>query len=232
MSDSKQIVRNVVITGATSPLAIEFIKWANLKSCNIIAISRRLSQELKDILESRTNNKIIIADLGRPKDIKEAITQIKKDYDHIDLHINNACGWYEGSLKVTPFNEIKKQIDSSITGNILITKDMIPLLSKASGPQIVNICSTVGTGYRFSPNTLYAVLKGGLEAFGRSLRNDLKSENIRVTNIHLGRLEDGEPAENPPIPLTDVVNVFELIISVSSNTSIDSICLTPSKYYY
>ncbi|MBU0577911.1 SDR family oxidoreductase [Patescibacteria group bacterium] len=160
------------------------------------------------------------------------VENIKKNYDHIDLHINNACGWYKGGIKVTPFNEIKKQIDSSITGNILITKEMIPLLLRASGPQVVNICSMVGTGYRFSPNTLYTILKGALEAFGRSLRNDLKDENIRVINIHLGQLEDDEPIENPRIPLSDVVKVMELIVSVSSNTSIDSICLTPAKYYY
>jgi len=232
MSSSKQGVRNVVITGATSPLAMEFINWANSKSYNIVAFSRRPSRELKDILESRTQNRLIIADLRNLESIKQAIAEIRKDYDHIDLHINNACGWYEGGLKVTPFEEIKNQIDSSITGNILITKEMIPLLSNALDPLVVNICSTVGTGYRFSPNTLYTVLKGALEAFGRSLRNDLRDENIRVTNIHLGQLEEGEFVEYPKIPLKDVVNVLELIVTVSSNTSIDIICLTPSKYYY
>lgn len=232
MSSSKQDERNVVITGATSPLAIEFLKWAKSKSYNIIATSRRLSQELENILDSGTNNKLIIADISSIEDIKEAIEQIKTDYDHIDLHINNACGWYEGGLQDTPFDEIKKQIDSSITGNILITKMLIPLLQRASNPQVVNICSTVGTGYRFSPNTLYTVLKGALEAFGRSLRNDLRDKNIRVTNIHLGQLEDYEPADILRIPLSDVVKVLELIVSVSSNSSVDNICVTPSKYYY
>lgn len=227
-----KILRNIVITGATSPLAIEFIKWANSKSYNLIAISRRLSPELEDILDTETDNKLIIADLGNTNDIKKAINQIEKDYDRIDLHINNACGWFEGGLQSTPFDEIQKQIDSSITGNILITKMMIPLLLRSSDPQIINICSVVGTGYRFSPNTLYVVLKGALEAFGRSLRNDLRDKNIRVTNIHLGKLEDGEPAENARIPLRDVVKALEFIVSVSPNTSIDNICLTPIKYYY
>ncbi|MBU1935725.1 hypothetical protein KKF04_06730 [Patescibacteria group bacterium] len=62
-----------MITGATSPLAIEFIKWANSKSYNIIAVSRRSSRELKDISDSRTNNKLIIADLGSTEDIKKVI---------------------------------------------------------------------------------------------------------------------------------------------------------------
>ena len=232
MSSSKETARNVVITGATSPLAMELVKWSNTKRFNVIAISRRLSQELDQILSLRTKNKLIIADLSSKEDINKVIEQIKCYHDHIDLHINNACGWYEGGLEGTPIDEIKKQIDSSITGNILITKKMIPLLLRASKPQIVNVCSTVGPGYQFSPNTLYTVLKGALEAFGRSLRNDLREENIRVVNIHLGRLEDGEPANIPRVPLSDVVKVLELIISVSLDTSIDSICLTPSKYYY
>lgn len=232
MKNSKDTYRNVVITGATSPLAIEFIKWINSKSFNVIAISRRSSPELENLIKSRTDNKLIIADLGNTEDIKKAIDQIKKEYNHIDLHINNACGWYEGGLQVTPFDEIQKLIDSSITGNILITKMAIPLLLRSPRPQIVNICSTVGTGYRFSPNTLYTVLKGALEAFGRSLRNDLRDENIRVTNIHIGQLEDYEPVDKPRIPLSDVVKVLELIVSVSSDTIIDSICVTPSKYYY
>jgi len=225
-------LRNIVITGATSPLALEFIRWSNSKNYNLIAISRRLSKELEDTLYAKTDNKLIIADLCDKDDIKKAINQILKNYDHIDLHINNACGWFEGGLQSTPCEEIQKQIDSSITGNILITKMMIPLLLKSSNPQIINNCSTVGTGYRFSPNTLYVVMKGALEAFGRSLRNDLRDKNIRVTNIHLGKLEDGEPAENVRIPLKDVVKAIEFVVSVSPDTSVDNICLTPVRYYY
>lgn len=232
MKNSKGNYRNVVITGATSPLAIEFVKWANSKSFNVIAISRRSSPELENLIKLQTDNKLIIVDLGNTEDIKKAIDQIKKECNHIDLHINNACGWHEGGLQLTPFDEIQKQIDSSITGNILITQMIIPLLLRSPHPQIVNICSTVGTGYRFSPNTLYTVLKGALEAFGRSLRNDLRDENIRVTNIHLGQLEDYEPADILRIPLSDVVKVLELIVSVSLNSSVDNICVTPSKYYY
>ncbi len=232
MSNPKYAGRNVIITGATSPLAIEFIKWLLSENYNVIAISRRLSQELKDVLYLTMKNKLIIADLSSIEDIKKAVEQVKKSYDSIDLLINNACGWYEGGIEATPFDEIKKQIDSSITGNILLTKEIIPLLLRASTPKIVNICSTVGTGYRFSPNTLYVVLKGALEAFGRSLRNDLREDNIRVINIHLGQLDDYEPADNPRIPLDDLVRVLELILSVSPDTSIDSICLTPLKYYY
>jgi len=97
---------------------------------------------------------------------------------------------------------------------------------------IANICSTVGTGYRFSPNTLHVVLRAALESFGESLRNDLKNEDKRVTDIHLGKFEDGEPAENRRIPLTDITLALAFLVLVSTNTSIDSICITPSEYCY
>lgn len=233
MKNSADSSRIVVITGATSPLALELIKWADLKNFNVIAISRRTSPELEKLVGLHTRHKLIIADLENTHDITGAMDQIKHSYDHIDLHINNACGWYEGGLLDTPFSEIQKQINSSITGNILITKMMIPLLLNSSESQIVNICSTVGTGYRSSPNTLYTVLKGALEAFGRSLRNDLKDKNIRITNLHLGQFEDGSSSEDKSkIPLSDIIKMMEIIISVSSNTSLDSICATPSKFYY
>jgi short-subunit dehydrogenase len=225
---------NIVITGATSPLGAEFVRWSLSKRYNVIALSRRRTQELEDLLYAGkvVKNELIIADLGNQNEIKKAVYQIEKKCGHVDILVNNASGWHEGGLQATPIDEIYKQVNSSIGGTMALTKMMIPMLISASNPCIVNICSTVGTGYRFSPNTLYVAMKGALESFGRSLRNDLGNDGIRITNIHLGKLEDGEPAEKPRIPLKDVTSALEYIISASSNTSVDNISLTPAQYYY
>lgn len=223
---------NLIISGATSPLALEIITWAYGKGYNVYTFSRRLSGELTELIDKQIIRKAFIADFSEDKQILDSVQKLSNCINKIDILINNSCGWIADGIRNTSLDDIKYQINSSITGNIIFVKNTIPLLQNSNKPRIINICSTVGTGYRFSPNTLYTVLKGALEAFGRSLRNDLNKDKILITNLHLGQFNDNSEVFSQKMPLSDIVKTFELIINLSNMTSLDNLCLTPSELYY
>lgn len=223
---------SIVITGASSPLGLEIVKWAISNQFNVIACSRRKTKDLEKLIGTQGNNRLFVGDLTDFKYIKNTMKSVKKSHKKIRLLVNNASGWHSGGLDNTPILEIKKQVDASITGTMYITKMCLPLLTKSGRSHIVNICSTVGTGYRFSPNTLYVVLKGALEYFGRSLRNDLRNKNVKITNLHLGKVEDGELSTSPRVLSKDVCSALDFIISISPNSTVDDICITPIKFNY
>jgi len=148
----------------------------------------------------------------------------------MELLVNNACGWFPGGISGIPSQVLEAQVTASVTGTMLLVRELLPSLALGRAGSIVNICSTVGTGYRFSTNTLYVTLKGALDAFGRCLRNDVRSRGIRVTNLHLGRLKESESPEG--IPVRDVVRAMDLVVEASKVTCVDSVVLTPLGLEY
>ena len=175
---------------------------------------------------------LLIGDLSRTADILSITRQIEKECSKVDMLINIASGGSIGSLASTAVHDIESEVNSTVAGTMILTKKIVPLMSRSKNPRIVNICSTVGTGYRFSTNTLYVVLKGAMDSFGRVLRNDLRFKHIKVTNLHLGKLQDGDGTRKPRVPMSDVTLAFDFISSVSKDSTVDSVVITPIAYEY
>jgi NAD(P)-dependent dehydrogenase (short-subunit alcohol dehydrogenase family) len=222
----------VAISGASSPLGLSLSVGLIRSGYEVVGLTRRVTAALKDLEGKSTLFKVEKADLARRADILRVIGRVRRRYGRLDTLINNACGWSPGGLLQTDLAEIRDQVNSSISGTVELTKLALPLLSAGSNPLIVNICSTVGSGRRFSANTLYVTLKGALDGFGRALRNDLRGSGVRVTNLYLGRFEDGEVQGNSLVPLHDIARAINFLIAVSPRTSVDTVCLTPLALEY
>jgi len=226
---SRKRPRVMVVTGATSPLGKVIIRWGIGAGFEVVALSRRTAR--LSTVPTGSRHRVERLDLADIDAVEAVARRLCRRGASIDLLVNNACGWFPGSILRTPSQTIAAQVTASITGTLVLIRGLAPALRRAKRPIIVNICSTVGSGYRFTPNTLYVVLKGALDAFGRSLRNDLRKHGIRVTNIHFGRLADS-PRTSKHIPLNDAAHVMTLVSAVSAGTSVDMLVLTPVEYEY
>ena len=222
-----------IITGANSPLGIAIVRRL-LKSHKLICVTRSSSKisNLQAIQRNGAPIELRRCDLGSKTQINTLTASLRNNLDKCDVLINNAFGYALGGIQGISNESIWDLVSSSVGGTLLFTKNLLPLLKRAEYSRIINICSTVGTGYRFSPNTLYVSMKGALDAFGKSLRNELLSTNILVTNLNLGRFEDGDPANNALTPVNDIARMISFILSLSQRTSIDSVIITPPTLFY
>ena len=76
-------------------------------------------------------------------------------------------------------------IDTNLTGVFYCTRAALPEIKKAGGGWIINIASLAGRNY-FANGSAYCASKAGLIAFGESLMQEVRHDNIRVTVIMPG----------------------------------------------
>lgn len=151
------------------------------------------AKETKALVEKEGVRCITIAgDIGEEKFCQQLIEQSIKEFNQLDILVNNAA---EQHPKKTLEEITKEQLERTFRTNIFsffyLTKAALPYLKK--GSSIIN--STSVTAYKGSAELLdYSATKGAIVAFTRSLSQSLVEKGIRVNAVAPG------PIWTPLIP--------------------------------
>ncbi|MBS2100432.1 SDR family oxidoreductase [Carboxylicivirga linearis] len=130
-------------------------------------------------------------DVSKPFDIEDLFEKIRKDFDRLDILINNA-----GISKFTsPFELLVDQWDEVINTNLrsvfLCSREAVKLMRKNKVGSIVNIAST--RALMSEPNSeAYAASKGGIVALTHAMAASFSKDNIQVNCISPGWIETGD----------------------------------------
>jgi NAD(P)-dependent dehydrogenase (short-subunit alcohol dehydrogenase family) len=98
--------------------------------------------------------------------------------------INNAGIVVAGPMEILPLEELRRQLEVNVVGQVAVLQAFLPLLRKARG-RIINIGSVNG---RFAPPYMapYSASKHALEAINNALRLELRAWGIHVSIIEPG----------------------------------------------
>lgn len=128
-------------------------------------------------------------DLGVVDQCRAAFDGVAAKFGKIDALINNAAIYEFFRIDEATPEQIKKTLDANLLGPMLAVNFATPLLRNNGAGEIINISSdSVVVPYSFL--TAYATTKAGLEMFSRGIRLELKNDNIRVTTLRVGGLDD------------------------------------------
>ena len=128
---------------------------------------------------------ILKMDLTDPQSITEAVKTVSDKEGRIDVLINNAGMHTGGPLETSPIYHVKLQIETNLTGTILLTREVLPLMRRQGGGTIINFSSIGGLmGLPFQG--YYCAAKFAIEGFSEALRMEVKNFNIRVVLINPG----------------------------------------------
>jgi NAD(P)-dependent dehydrogenase (short-subunit alcohol dehydrogenase family) len=176
---------NVLITGGSSGIGLELVKYLDKKKYNILICSRS-KKKLNVIMNQHKNVKIFRCDVSNEGQVKKLYQYSKKKFKKIDVIIN-AAGIYGsiGKIEETKFNEWKKAIEINFFGTYLICKYFINFLRSSKIKKIVNFSG--GGAFNSFPNySSYASSKAALVRFSETLASELKKEKISVNCIAPG----------------------------------------------
>ncbi len=171
----------VIITGASSGIgkacAIEFAK-----QCKAVVITGRNAENLNAAcieLKKINNNVIaIVADVSIESDCEKVIDHTVKEFNRIDVLINNAGISMRALFNDIDLGVIKKIMETNFWGTVYCTKYALPYLisSKGSVAGMSSIAGKKGLPGR----TGYSASKFAMEGFLESLR----TENLK-TGLHV-----------------------------------------------
>jgi len=173
-------MKTAVITGANRGIGLAMSQQLVDKGWDIIAVCRTDSEEIENI----ANMVISGIDVTDP----EHVSQVKKIIgDHqVDLLINNAGLLGDETLGEIDYQSMRDQFEINALAPLRMTEALLP--NMVEGSKVANITSRMGSiedndsGGRYG----YRASKAALNAIGKSLAEDLKTQGIAVAQLHPG----------------------------------------------
>lgn len=182
---------NIIITGAGRGIGFELVKlFAGNADNKIIAISRNI--EGLSVLYEQSNVIPVSSDIENLcNDNKELISQIKSEFSHLDILINNAGLLIKSDFKDFELSAVKKMFDVNYFAPAILIRELLPLFSKDGKAHIVNIGSMGGYqgSLKFGGMSMYSASKAALSVFSECLAVELKENKISCNCLALGSVE-------------------------------------------
>lgn len=134
-------------------------------------------------------------DLADRTSVDAAANRIVQSGPPPDILINNAAKWLAGPLENNTADEIAETVASQLTGTILLTQALLPLLKQSMRADVLTIVSTSGlSNARLSDaSPAFHAAKHGQAGFANGLRQAVIGTNVRVTAIYPPNVEDVQP---------------------------------------
>lgn len=173
-------MKTVLITGASDGIGRSLAMVLAKKGYKLILCGRD-EQRLYDVAkECGANVVTLVFDLNNHQQRKKAVSQI----DELDVLINNAGVWHKmGELEAIDDETIVETINTNLTSQILLTKEVLPLIKDKSGAAIINVISKSGITAQ-EGQSVYSASKWGLRGFTDVLRNDTAQNAVRVGAVY------------------------------------------------
>lgn len=173
--------RTWLITGVSSGFGYEMAKQLLASGNRVIGTVRDLSK-VDDLISKYSDE--FDAHILDVRDVS-AIKSLVKQYNHIDVLVNNAGYGLFGAAEELSTQEINAIIATNLTGSIEMTRAVLPIMRNQGGGRIIQI-SSYGGQVAFPGNSLYHATKWGIEGFTESLAKEVSSFNIGVTIVEPG----------------------------------------------
>ncbi|MEL6537501.1 MAG: SDR family NAD(P)-dependent oxidoreductase [Bacteroidota bacterium] len=176
--------RKIFITGASAGIGKSMVKVLADRGVQQLAVMARNLEGLHQLEKEYPSIEflIIVGDIGQPEAVVSAAEMIKEQWGGLDVLINNAGVVSAGALEKISDSDIIQMIQINLTGLILLTKHILPLLKESDDAAIMNVSS--GLGYIAQPfYNVYAATKAGVKQFADSMRRELVHHPIHVITV-------------------------------------------------
>ena len=143
---------------------------------------------VKEIVAAGGSASAVQIDISDAESVDNAFTTIEKEYNSVDVLINNAGVTKDNILPRMKEDEWLKVIQTNLTGSFYTSQRAIKLMMKNKWGRIVFISSVVGlSGNQGQAN--YAASKAGLIGLAKSISKEMGSRNITSNVVAPGYIE-------------------------------------------
>jgi len=180
-----------VITGASSGIGRATALHFGSLGYELIVCSRnaeKLAQVVEEIRASGGVAEAVAADVSGAEGVGTLAAAATERWGHLDVLFNNA-----GTGRIIPLEQTSDEvwfqtINTSLFGTFACCRDLLPLLKAAPGALIINNAS-IAAHRGFANFSAYSAAKGGILAFSRAIREELRPFGIRVTTLSMGAVD-------------------------------------------
>ena len=175
------------VTGATRGIGKQIAITLANNGYDIALNYRKDNEDLQDTIKKiescGVKCKAVQGDVSSYEDCERMVDEIIKEYEKIDVLVNNAGITKDNLLMRMKKEDFEDVINVNLTGTFNVTKNVVPYMMKKRAGRIINISSVVGvSGNAGQAN--YAASKAGIIGFTKSLAKELGSRKCSSTWIY------------------------------------------------
>lgn len=227
---------NAVITGASKGIGKAIAEIFVKNNFNVCVCARnedslkQLEEELKQI-----NNDVKVyyktCDVSNKDEVKAFGEFVKQHFTKVDVLVNNAGVFLGGAMHLEADEQFENMMHTNVFSTYYMSKSILPLMIPNKKGYVFNICS-IASFMAYPHGGSYSVSKFAMLGFSKSLREEMKPYNIKVSAVMPGATYTGSwdgvtIDENRLMPTEDIAKMVFQAYSLSDRTVIEDIVLRP-----
>mgnify|MGYP005853020783 CR=1 FL=1 len=185
-------MKTVLITGSTSGIGLATArKFASVGHYKLIICGRRQERlsKLQDELKSKVEVTTLNFDVRHKQAVHEALESLPKEFQNIDILINNAGNAHGlDFIQDGDTEDWEAMMDINVKGLLYVSQPIIKQMVKRKSGHIINIGSTAGKEV-YPKGNVYCASKHAVDALNKSMRMDLNEYGIRVGAVNPGLVQ-------------------------------------------
>ncbi len=177
--------KTILVTGGNSGIGLNLVKQLHALDNTIIVVSRS-QNNWPQLTQFQPAVLMMQCDVSKKDDVVHLVKILKADKIPIDVVINSAGIQFTPKIIDNDFNfdGIENEIATNFTSIVWLSYLLLPILLSRPKSAIVNLSS----GLAFFPKSgsaVYCATKAAMHSFSQSLRYQLTSTSVQVTEILL-----------------------------------------------
>ncbi len=180
--------KTAFVTGATSGIGKATAILLAEQGASVAICGRRADrlEETAASIASRGGTSLALEmDVTVEEDCKNAVARAADTFGSLDILVNNAGVMLLGPIHEANTQDWRRMVETNVMGLLYCTHAALPYMTAAKSGHIINISSTAGRTVRAGAG-VYNLTKWGVNAFSEALRQEVYSNNIRVTIVEPG----------------------------------------------
>lgn len=160
---------------------------------------------------------------------KEVLQAVTDKLGGLDLLVNNAGGSWVGPFSEMPNTDIDRVFGLNVRSVMLMCRELIPLLSKSQGGQIINVAS-VASDLPMEMLAVYCASKAATVMFSQVLARELAEHKIRVnvlspcgTDTNMFKTVGVEIDKNTLVPANEMASLIILLTELPVHIEISKL---------
>ncbi|KAA2215821.1 MULTISPECIES: SDR family NAD(P)-dependent oxidoreductase [Maribacter] len=202
---------NVIITGSSRGIGFEMAQLFANEGHSVLALSR--NEEPIQSLENK-NITAFSFDLSLASDFVRVEEFLKKEWQIVDILINNAGALLNKPFAETSLDEFKKVYDVNVFGVAAMTKLVVPYMSKTGHVITVSSMGGVQGSMKFPGLSAYSSSKGAVITLTELLAEEYKETGPSFNVLALGAvqtemLEEAFPGYKAPVTALEMATYIK-----------------------
>ncbi len=235
------------ITGTTAGIGEATATILAQNGYQLIITGRREEKllVLAEKIKQETGQKILALafDVRKKEAVHQAIDSLPVEWKNIDLLVNNA-GLAAGAAPIheSDIDDWERMIDTNIKGLLYVSRKIMPMMVERKKGHIINIGSVAGKEV-YANGNVYCGTKHAVDAITKSMRIDLLTHGIKVSQVAPGAVEtefsvvrfhgDQQAADNvykgfDPLVAQDIADAVLYIATRPAHVNINDMLIMPT----